>query len=144
MSFAFNVISSFSLILVLLLGSTKYVSSAVAGTCASKCGPPSLQFTPGQRIQVHVINLTMSLVQLQKVYGTDPVPLSPGQEFVLNQGDGTTPNISLVFWDAIGLPLKTSIAKPDAQTLRIEIYPGGRPPGDRSVYVLSDGHVTVF
>ena len=128
----------------LLLGPIERLSPTLAGTCASKCGSPPIEFTPGQRIRLQVVNRTMSLIQLQKLYGTDPVRLTPGQEVELDQGDGTAPNISIVFWDATGLPLRVITAKPDAQTLRVEIHLSGRPPGDRSVYVLSDGRVAVF
>ncbi len=132
------------LVAAILLSSVEHLNPALAGTCASKCGSPPIEFTPGQRVRVQVVNRTMSLIQLQKLYGTDPVPLTPGQELQLDQGDGTAPNISIVFWDATGLPLKVITAKPDDRTLRVEIRPGGRPPGDRSVYVLSDGRVAIF
>ncbi|MEB3179099.1 MAG: hypothetical protein VKL59_08745 [Nostocaceae cyanobacterium] len=129
----------------LLLGLAQYPSNTWAGTCTQpNCPPRSLQFTPGQRVRLLVVNTTSSLVQLQKVYGTDPIPLRPGQELVLNQGDGTQPNISLIFWDATGLPLQTNLSKPDDTTLRIELRPGGRPPGDRSIYILNDGHIKVY
>ena len=60
------------------------------------------------------------------------------------RGGRTDPNFSVVFWDAIGLPLKVNILKPDARTLRIEVRPGGSPPGDRSVYLKDDGRVTIL
>jgi len=129
----------------LLLTLAQYPLNTWAGTCTQpNCPPRPLQFTPGQRVKILVINTTSSLVQLQKVYGTDPIPLRPGQELVLNQGDGTQPNISLIFWDTTGLPLQTNLSKPDDTTLRIELRPGGRPPGDRSIYILNDGHIKVY
>ena len=129
----------------LILQTAEYPSITLAGTCTQpKCPPRPIQFTPGQRIGVEVVNSTSSLIQLQKVYGTDPIPLRPGQELQIAQGDGTQPNISLIFWDATGLPLQARLSKPNAATLRVEIRPGGRPPGDRSVYILNDGRVAIF
>ena len=119
---------------------------ATANTCvaATSCGRQPLQFVPGQRITIEFVNLTESVVQLQKLYGTDPLPISPGQVLSFVRGGSTDPNFSVVFWDAIGLPLKVNILKPEARTLRIEVLPGGRPPGDRSVYLKDDGRVAVF
>jgi hypothetical protein len=129
----------------LLLTLAEHPRTVYAGTCTQpNCPPRPLQFTPGQRIRLQVVNATSSLVQLQKIYGTDPIPLRPGQELVLNQGDGTEPNISLIFWDATGLPIQTRLSKPDDRTLRIELRPGGRPQGDRSLYILNDGHIKVY
>lgn len=130
----------------LFIGITAYRHPATAGTCvaATSCGRQPIQFTPGQRITVEVINLTESLVELQKGADTDVVPISPGQVLSFVRGGSTEPNFSVVFWDAIGLPLKVNILKPKARTLRIEVRPGGRPPGDRTVYLRDDGRVAVF
>ena len=128
----------------LLFSPSDLSHSAWGGTCASKCPPKPVQFTPGQRISVEVINQTASLIQFQKIFGTDPVPMRPGQELRFNQGGGTEPNVSVYFWDETALPLAARISQPKPQTLRIELRPGGRPPGDRSVYVLNDGRVAIF
>ena len=127
-----------------LLGPVQVPQSALAGTCASKCGPKALQFRPGDRVAVEIINLTSNLIQFQKVYGTDPVPLSPGQSLRVQQGDGTAPNISVMFWDANGLPLKAVLSKPSATLLRIQLRPNYKPPGDSSVYIRNDGRVQIF
>ena len=132
------------MVTTLLFSQTQAVSPALAGTCASRCGLKPLQFTPGQRVSVEVVNQTASLVQFQKVLGTDPVPMRPGQELKFAQGGGTEPNISVYFWDETALPLQARLSQPNPKTLRIEIRPGGRPPGDRSVYLLNDGRVAVF
>lgn len=130
----------------LFIGFTEGYPIATAGTCvaASSCGRQPIKFIPGQRITVEVVNLTESVVQLQKIAGTDPVAISPGQVFSFARGGKTEPNFSVVLWDAIGLPVKVNILKPEARTLRIEVRPGGRPPGDRSVYLKDDGRVAVF
>lgn len=128
----------------LLLGDAGQINSAAAGTCADKCPPPPIQFIPGQRITFEVVNLTSSLVQMQRVLGTDPIPLNPGQAVSFARGGSTDPNLSVLLWDATGLPLRVNIGKPNARTLRIEVRPGGRPPGDRTVYLKDDGRVAVF
>ena len=119
---------------------------AKADTCvaATSCRQQPLKFIPGQRITVEVVNLTKSVVQLQKISGTDPVAISPGQVFSFVRGGRTEPNFSVVFWDAIGVPLKVNLLKPEARTLRIEVRPGWSPPGDRSVYLKDDGRVGVL
>ncbi|MCL1475157.1 hypothetical protein [Argonema antarcticum] len=128
----------------LLLNCTQSLHPAIAGTCASKCPPPPLGFVPGQLVNVEVVNRTASIVLLEKVQGTDAFPLRPGQEVRFQRWTGTEPNMSVVFWDATALPLLTRVSKPNDDTLRIELRPGGRPPGDRTIYILNDGRVTVF
>ncbi len=130
----------------LLIGFTERYPLATAGTCvaATSCGRQPIKFIPGQRITVEVVNLTGRVVQLQKISGTDPVAITPGQILSFSRGGRTEPNFSVVFWDALGQPLKVDILKPGARTLRIEVRLGGRPPGDRSVYLKDDGHVLVL
>lgn len=118
----------------------------IARSCvaATSCGRQPIQFVPGQRITVEVANFTRSVVRLQQVSITDPISISPGQVRSFKRGGTTEPNFSLVMWDALGLPLKVNLLKPEARKLRIEIRPGGRPPGARTVYLRDDGRVTVF
>lgn len=129
----------------LWLGQAVLLKPAIAGTCAgATCKQERVQFTPGQRINIQVVNRTFSLVQLEKVFGTDAIPLRPGQEVQFDRGGSTDPNVSIVFWDATALPLQVRLSKIDAQTLRIELRPGGRPPGDRTVYIRDDGRVLIY
>ena len=127
-----------------VLGDANRIHPSVAGTCAQKCPPAPIQFVPGQRITYEVVNLTSSLVQMQKVVGTDPIPLNPGQVVSFTRGGGTDPNLSLLLWDATGLPLGMRLSKPNPRTLRIEVRPGGRPPGDRTIYLRDDGRIAVY
>jgi hypothetical protein len=90
------------------------------------------------------VNRTSSLVQVEKIFGTDAIPLRPGQEIQFERGGSTDPNVSIVFWDATALPLKAHLSKRGAQTLRIELRLGGRPPGDRSLYIRDNGRVLVY
>ena len=130
----------------LFMGLMERYPMAKAGTCVagSSCGQQPIKFIPGQRITVEVVNLTQRAVQLQKIAGTNPVAIRPGQVLSFGRGGRTEPNFSVVVWDAIGVPLKVNILKPNARTLRIEVRLGGRPPGDRSIYLKDDGRVGVF
>ncbi|MFB8788738.1 MAG: hypothetical protein U7123_07775 [Potamolinea sp.] len=130
----------------IFLSFTEQHTSAIARTCvaATSCGPQPIKFIPGQKITVEIVNLTESVVQLQQLYRTDPISISPGQVRSFVRGGSTEPNFSVIFWDAIGLPLLVNIRKPAARTLRIEVRPGGSPPGDRTVYLKDDGRVAVF
>ncbi|OLP17219.1 hypothetical protein BST81_17900 [Leptolyngbya sp. 'hensonii'] len=128
----------------LLLSQSGSVEPLLAGTCASSCGPKPIQFVPGQPVALEVVNRTSSIVLIQRVQGSDPIPLQPGQILQFDRWGGTQPNISVVFWDQTSLPLLARIAQPTPRKLRVEILPGGRPPGDRSVYLRDDGRVSVF
>ncbi len=119
-------------------------SAGLAKPCVASCGSRQIQFTPGQRIQISVVNRTSSLVQVEQIYGTSPIALLPSQEVAVDPNFGTRPNASLVFWDETDLPLRVSLFRPAANQLRIELLPGGRPPGDRSVYIENDGKVKIF
>ncbi|MFQ4146608.1 hypothetical protein [Chlorogloeopsis sp. ULAP02] len=128
----------------LLMLSARYSSPTFAGTCASKCGPRSIQFKPGQSITLEVVNNTYNTVNLQKPYTTNPIILQPGQKLQLEQGDGTEPNISLLFWNEAGLPLKATVSKANFATLRVEFRPTWYAPGDRAIYILDDGKVNML
>jgi hypothetical protein len=103
-----------------------------------------MQFSPGQRIQIKVVNRTPRVLIIQKLSSTNPIPLQPGQELQINQGDGTEPNVSLLFWDDTGLPLKANIAKLNFATLGVELRPNWIAPGDRAIYILDDGRIEVL
>lgn len=135
---------SVTLIAAALLTSTQHLSPTFAGTCASKCGSPPLQFTPGKHIRLQVLNSTPRIIKLEKIRGTNAITLQPGQKLQLDQGDGTEPNVSLVFWDDTGLSLQAIVSKANFATLRVELRPTWRFPGDRSVDILDDGRVNVF
>ncbi len=142
----YKIVSTVLVVTGLLIGVTQVDRIATAGTCvaASSCGRQPIQFTPGQRITVEVINLTQNVVQLQKVNGTEPVALRPGQVRSFVRGGRTDPNFSVVLWNAMGVPLKINLLKPETRKLRIEVRLGGRPPGDRTVYLQDDGRAAVF
>lgn len=142
----YKLLSATLVVALFVISSDGLYHPVVAGTCvaATSCGRQPIRFIPGQRITVEVVNLTESVVQLQKVSGSDPLAVSPGQVMSFVRGGSTDPNFSLVLWDVIGLPLKINIQKSAARTLRIEVRPGGSPPGDRTIYLRDDGRVAVF
>ncbi|MFN6519224.1 MAG: hypothetical protein RMY29_032675 [Nostoc sp. CreGUA01] len=136
---------SFALIAVTFLtASINNPPATLAGTCASKCGSRPIQFTPGQHIRVEVVNSTPNLIKIQKPSGTDAISLSPGQKLNLEQLEGTEPNTSLIFWSERGLSLQAIVSKPNFGTLRLELRPTWRNPGDRSLYIMDDGRINVF
>lgn len=130
----------------LLISFAQRYPIATAGTCvaATSCGRQPIKFIPGQRITVEVVNLTQRVIQLQQPPSTDPIAITPGQVRSFVRGGSTDPNFSVVLWESLGSPLKVNLLKPEARKLRIEVRSGGRPPGNRSVYLQDDGRVTVF
>ena len=115
-----------------------------AGTCASQCGPKPVKFVPGSRVEVEVVNQTASILLLEEVEGSDPIPVAPSRSFRLTRQGGTIDNSSVVFWDTDGFPVKVQIKQPQENLLRIEVLPEFNPPGDRSVYLRDDGSVAVL
>jgi len=128
----------------LILGFTQNLSPTIAGTCASKCGAKPIEFTPGKPIRVEVVNRTPNLIYIEKPLSTNPIPLQPGQQVQLEQGNGTEPNVSVVFWNESGLSLKANLSKPNFATLKVELRPEWRIGGDRGVYLRDDGRVTLL
>jgi len=117
---------------------------AQAGTCASQCGPKPVRFIPGDPVKVELINRTAGLILLEEVQGSDPIPVSPTRSFRLTRQGGTIDNSSVVFWDSLGNPLEVEVSQPKQDVLRIEVNPGFRAPGDRSIYLQDDGSVQIL
>ncbi|BAY87374.1 hypothetical protein NIES267_68960 [Calothrix parasitica NIES-267] len=128
----------------LLLGFNQNTNPTVAGTCASRCGVKPIQFTPGRHLRVEITNNTPNLIYVEKAQATKPIPLRPGQKIRLEQGDGTKPNVSIVFWNENGLSLKANLSQPNFATLQVKLRPEWRIGGDRGIYIRDDGRVTVL
>jgi len=120
------------------------VAPAQAGTCASKCGPKPVRFIPGEQVKVELVNRTAGMILLEEVQGSDPIPVSPTRSFRLTRRGGTIDNSSVVFWDSLGNPLEVEVSQPEQDVLRIEVNPGFRAPGDRSIYLQDDGSVQIL
>lgn len=129
---------------VLLFTPTHNYDVTLAGTCASNCGPRPLQFKPGQYLRVQVVNRTPRVLTLEKLPELRRVNLHPGKEYSVDIKSATAPNFSLLFWDDTGRSLQANISKPNFGTLRVELRPSEKFPGDRSLYILNDGKVQVF
>ena len=139
-----KLISSALITATLLLGVSEAPTVSIAGTCASQCGKPPLRFNPGQYIRVEVVNLTSHPVQVEKPYDVKEIQVPSNKMLQIDQGDGTQPNISVVFWSRREFPLKARLSKPNVRTLRVELRPEWRNQGDRAVYVRDDGRVSVL
>jgi len=140
-----NKILSLNLILIsLLFGYTQLQKVALAGTCAgASCPPPPLGFTPGEWINVEVVNRTGVIIQLQNVPRTGVVDLRPGEQVKFPRQPATEPNLSSFYWDAQPILVRARLSKPNPNTLRVELFPGGLP-GDRTLYIRDDGQVLIF
>jgi hypothetical protein len=136
-------LSGISLVLVSV---QPFTSPTLAQSCVAEtsCGPQPIQFKPGQWFSIEIINLTQSLVEVQQVNASSAVTINPGEVIFFQSSGNTQPNLSLLFADVNGLSLKLDPSQPEKQKLRIEIRPGGRPPGDRSVYLNNDGRLRIF
>ncbi|BCL38089.1 hypothetical protein NSMS1_45360 [Nostoc sp. MS1] len=128
----------------ILVASIDHPRPTLAGTCASNCGAKPLQFTPGQRIRLEVINNTSNLIEMERIQGATPIRIQPKQKLSFPQQDGSQPNMSLVFWDKTGAPVQAVVSKPNFGTLRVEFRPTWRYPGDRSLYILDDGRINIL
>ncbi|MDJ0703116.1 MAG: hypothetical protein QNJ46_07550 [Leptolyngbyaceae cyanobacterium MO_188.B28] len=135
----------FSAVLVAsaLLMAPGYSDKAVAQTCTAYCRSNEIRFTPGQRVSLQLVNLTAGLVQIQQSGRMHPYPLRPGQEIRLFFGEGTQPNLSLLFWDEANLPVRTLLFRPEDNVLRVEFLPSGSF-SDRSISILDDGRVVIY
>lgn len=125
-----------------LLATSNYPHATLAGTCASRCGVRPIQFIPGQRLQLQVVNATANLVKLEQIQDTKVIPLQPGQQLLLDNDQQR--HISLVFWDETGLPLQAVPSQPNSGTLRVELRRSRSNPGDRSLDILGDGKVKIY
>ena len=128
----------------MIVGTSVEIQPVKAGTCASNCGPRPLQFTPGQRIRTEVVNSTKREVKLQKPFIFGTVSLKAGGQMLLEHGDGTIDNTSLLFWHENGYSIKATVSKPNFATLLVELRPEWRSRGDRAIYILDNGQIQIL
>jgi hypothetical protein len=73
-----------SLLSIVPLASVFAISSnqlpAQGSTCASNCPPKPIQFEPGTRIEVRVINRARTAITLENALGDRTIQLQPGQQ----------------------------------------------------------------
>jgi hypothetical protein len=119
--------------------------ATLADTCASSCGSAPLNFTPGQYIRVQVVNRSYGDVKLEQLPDMRKTTLKPGGKLQFDLRGGELSNFSLMFWDDRGRYVKGVVSKPNFGTLVLEIRPNSRDyPGDRSLYIRSDGIVSIL
>lgn len=126
---------------VILLGAVSL--SALAQDCTSGCQSGQIQFTPGDRITVQVVNHSTVSVGLEQTPITGPRTLRPGDNIELGFGWGTSPNISILFWALQDRAIRLRLGRPTPQTLAVEIYNAPSEPSHRSIVVENDGRVTL-
>ncbi|MBD2325445.1 hypothetical protein [Alkalinema sp. FACHB-956] len=114
------------------------------GTCANRCPPKPLQFTPGKRIQVQVWNRTGRPLFIEKVQGARPVVLAGGGRIAFQRGGSTEPNASVVFWEKNETPLKAKLSQPRLDVLRVELTFAAQKPGDKALYIRNDGRIDLL
>lgn len=122
-------------------GAIAQTPASDVGTCASHCPQKPIQFTPGQRITVQVINRTNRTIAIERVEGGSPMELRGQQQVSFKRWGNTEPNASIIFWETNETPLKTKLSQVDAKTLRIELSFAPVKPGDRAIYIRNDGRV---
>jgi hypothetical protein len=117
----------------------------LAGTCASRCGPAPLHFTPGKYIRVQVMNRSYGTVKLEQLPVMRKTTLKPGEKLQFDLEPTSLSQFSLMFWDDGGRYVKGVVSKPNFGTLVLEIRPNTQDyPGDRSLYIRNDGQVTIL
>ena len=131
------------LVAVALLIVSEHRPKAFAQPCTAYCRSDEIRFTPGQQVGLQLVNLTAGLLQVQQSGRMHPYPLRPGQEIRLFFGEGTQPNLSLLFWDESDLPVRTLLFRPEDHVLRVEFLPSGSF-SDRSISILDDGRVVIY
>lgn len=118
--------------------------AAIAQNCRTNCRSDQIQFTPGQRVRVQIVNRTYFTVQTSQMAYMNPRFLLPGEQITLDFGAGTKPDLSLLFWEAASAPLRVRLARPQDDMLRVEIWAAPYGPGDRAIAVLNDGRVLIY
>jgi hypothetical protein len=116
---------------------------ALAQTCVENCLSGQIQFTPGDRISVEVVNLSRVTVATEQVPLRGPITLPPGSSTTVGFGWGTTPNLSMFIWALEDQPIRYQLGRLDDTTLLVEVITAPSEPSNRSVYIENDGRVMV-
>lgn len=116
----------------------------IAQNCTANCRSDQIQFIPGERLTVEVVNQSSRVVNVQQVPLMAPSVLSPGQTADIGFNWGTTPNIAIRFWNAEEEPIRAYLFRPAERTLRVEIRDFPWQLSDRSIYIQNDGRVIIY
>jgi hypothetical protein len=105
---------------------------AVAAPCTVNCKSGQIQFTPGDRITIQVINVGNQPISLEQPPLVGPRVLYTGNTLEFQMGWSTQPN-----------PVRARLGRPTPTTLRVEVYSPPSEPSDRSITIEADGRVFV-
>ncbi len=114
------------------------------GTCKDSCPTKGIQFKPGQRITVRIVNRTKQYISIEKVAGTKPVILSGLKALEFSKGGQSDANPSIVLWEKNETPLRVQLSQPKPDVLLVEVRFAAKKPGDQSIYLRNDGLIDVF
>jgi hypothetical protein len=114
------------------------------GTCKDNCPAKGIQFKPGQRITVRIVNRTKQYISIEKIAGTKPVILSGLKALEFSKGGQSDSNPSIVLWEKNETPLHVQLSQPKPDVLLVEVRFAAKNPGDQSIYLRNDGQVDVF
>ncbi len=114
------------------------------GTCKNNCPAKGIQFKPGQRLTVRIVNRTKRYISIEKVAGTKPILLSGLNALEFAKGGEQDPNPSIVLWEKNETPLRLHLSQPKPDLLLVEIRFAAKKPGDQSIYLRNDGRIDVF
>lgn len=121
-------------------------SASIAGTCvaATSCPPRPVQFQPGQRLTVEIVNFTPGVLEIQRIPYTQPLTILSGETQVFDNVRVTQNNFSTLLRDLRGYPIEILINQPSPDVLRVRVRPTEGMSGDRALYIYNDGSVDVL
>jgi len=119
------------------------VPPAVAAPCTVNCKTGQIQFTPGDRITVQVVNVGSRPLSLEQPPVLGPRVLYTGNTMEMQIGWTAQPNPSFFFWSNERLPVRARLGRPSPNILRVELYNAPSEPSDRSITIEADGRVSV-
>jgi hypothetical protein len=129
-----------------LLGLTAWmlnVPAALAVPCTVNCASGQIQFTPGDRITIEIVNVGSRPLSLEQPPVLGPRILYTGNTFTTQVRWTTQPQPSVFFWSQERLPVRARLHRPGPTTLRVEVFNTPSEPSDRSITIEADGRVSV-
>ncbi|MBE9140947.1 hypothetical protein IQ254_27740 [Nodosilinea sp. LEGE 07088] len=119
------------------------VPTALADPCTANCKSGQIQFTPGDRITIQVVNVGSRPLSLEQPPLLGPRVLYTGNTIETQVGWTAQPNPSVFFWSQEHLPVRARLYRPAPNTLRVEVFDAPAEPSDRSITIEADGRVSV-
>jgi hypothetical protein len=115
--------------------------AALAAPCTINCGSGQIQFTPGDRITIQIVNVGGRPLSLEQPPLLGPRVLYTGNTIETQVGWTAQPNPSIFFWSQERLPVRARLSRPGPSTLRVEVFAVPSEPSDRSITIEADGRV---